>query len=154
MTPELQAAIARCELALAQSDVLGPHFKEQLNIVLAAAKRSVELEQEVVRAEERFIACASHLESPHHMQISEPGEYIFLINVYNDGGHCTMFKKVVKPILAEGESAAYPCREWHEFRKNKKPWPIIPFRSYEEYKALTPKPQGGENPTKDMKGME
>lgn len=103
--------------------------------------RCQQLEKEVVRKEEEFISCVSHLESPHHCQIREPGNYIFLLKVLSNGASVTMFQKVVEPVLEKGEHAAYPCREWHEFRKDKKPWPIIPFKDYADYRRQTGQPE-------------
>lgn len=95
------------------------------------------LEIQVMRQTEIFISCVSHIEAPHHCQITEPGEYIFLINVLQNGSHVSMFEKVTPPVLKEGEEPLYPCKEWREFRKNKKPWPLIPFKDYADYRNKT-----------------
>lgn len=96
------------------------------------------LKAEVVRKEEEFISVVSHIEGQHGCNITEPGQYVFLIKVFNDRtGHVAQFQKVTPPVLQEGEQAIYPCREWHEFRKGKAPWPNIPFRDYEDYQKQT-----------------
>lgn len=95
----------------------------------------IRLEKEVIRQEERFIACVSHLEGPYYLNAEHPGCYISLLKVFPNGDSIRMFKRVEPIELKEGESEAYPPREWREWMKDRPKWPNIPFRNYAEYRA-------------------
>lgn len=103
MTPELQAAIDRVGRDMQDSTIYAGDDRgmDDINIVLAAAKRSGERDEFL----DLLRKVKSQLDSPARRR--NDGSTIFSIDLRMD----------IK-------------------------------------KALTPKPQGGENPTKDMKGME
>ena len=72
--------------------------------LLAAARENAGLR-------EKYAAMKGHLQGPCSWEIKEPGTYVFLTRIFDDGSG---FVRSVQKI--EFDQDEYPCKEWKVFR--------------------------------------